>query len=132
MSELKFKFILSVILIAGCTQSTEPESINLTGEWNWIQSTGGFARQTLTPESEDITQKFIFEGSRQFTFHQNSEVMRSGTYSLIDIRQGNTTLTGIEFSDTQIQSIIEEIGDTLKLRENCADCFIHWYKESSE
>ena len=132
MTGFLLKFCLSVLLIAGCTQATEPETVNLTGKWTWIQSTGGFAGQTLTPESENITQKYIFEGNRQFTFYQNNEVIRSGTYSLIDIRQGNKTLPGIEFEDSQIQSIVEEIGDTLKLRENCADCFMHWYEKGTK
>jgi len=132
MDNVLLNLCLSILLIAGCTQSTKPETVNLTGEWNWIQSTGGFVGQTLTPESENKTQKFIFEGNRQFTFYQNGEVIRSGTYSLIDIRQGNTTLPGIEFEDSQIQSIIEETGDTLKFRENCADCFMHWYEKGSK
>ena len=132
MTGFLLKFCLSVLLIAGCTQATEPETVNLTGEWNWIQSTGGFAGQSLTPESENITRKFIFEGNREFKLYQNGEVIRSGTFSLIDIRQGNTTLPGIEFEDSQIQSIIEEAGDTLIFRENCADCFMHWYEKGSK
>lgn len=132
MTEYFIKLCLFVLLFAGCTQSTEPEISNLTGEWIWTQSIGGFAGQKLTPESENKTQVFIFEGRREFKLYQNGEILRSGTYSLIEIHRGNRTLPGIEFSDSDIESIIEEAGDTLKLRETCADCFMHWYEKGTK
>lgn len=73
MAGVLLKFCVSIFIFAGCTQSTESEIVNLTGERIWIQSTGGFAGQTLNPESENKTQKFIL---REIVSSHIIEMMR--------------------------------------------------------
>ena len=94
----------------------------LLGKWNWIQSQGGFAGQTLTPESEGYTLAITLD-EFYYTEFKNDSLIFKAQYDF-DVRPdsifgSNTFLvleSGFEFA-------LISNKDTLKLREVCFDCF---------
>ena len=124
-----FVFFLVIIILTSCTESDEDSVESIVGSWTWIQSTGGIAGWTLTPDSTGESRRLVFEANSEVTFYTNEDVSLSSTYSL-----------GVEatiFSQDQVPVVIVENDFTytysfpnaeqLELKENVVDRFIHIY-----
>ncbi|WP_418263203.1 hypothetical protein [Flavobacterium faecale] len=48
-------FIVGFLMMGCSTDKNIPEYQNLYGQWNWLESTGGIAGMTLTPQSTGKT-----------------------------------------------------------------------------
>ena len=110
----------------------------LFGSWNWVQSSGGFAGQTITPATDGYSQTVEFKkngiyiryknGKRtdkmQFTLTEGSSIYTIGLAYLIKYKN-----TGpIDKNNTHtIQSVTFGGQDTLFLRDECYDCYTSIY-----
>ena len=59
---------LSFVTCAGSgRKSAEPDfSFRILGEWEWVESFGGFAGEHRTPESVGYTKKYVFRPDHTF------------------------------------------------------------------
>lgn len=110
----------------------------LFGSWNWVQSSGGFAGQIITPTTEGYSQTVEFKkngvyiryknGKRtdkmQFTLTEGSSIYTTGLAHLIKYKN-----TGpIDKDNTHMtQSVTFGGQDTLFLRDECYDCYTTIY-----
>lgn len=54
---------------------------DITGNWSWVQSSGGFAGQTYYQESYPHVMMLNFDGVR-FTIYKDWQIVQSGTYKI--------------------------------------------------
>ena len=83
VQSISFFLILSgVLTLTGCVPSGESEenTTPLIGKWKWIQSSGGFAGETVTPESTGESRSIEFGEMGIVTFYTNGEVTLSSTF----------------------------------------------------
>jgi hypothetical protein len=102
-------------------------------KWEWVQSSGGFAFRTLTPQSEGYTQQRIYRNDGTVSILRNGAPYLSTTFS---ITREKTNFSPneedvIHYDDPSIQPQIMRLqGDTLYLTDLCYDCYGHTYTRS--
>ena len=123
------KKLLPLILIftlSGCSL-LETDSDDLNGKWEWVHSYGGFAGQTLTPETEGYRQQLIFYGGRYYILARDGETIRKGLYNYTKPEIAGQKRPAIEFESDNWETFYEISNDTLFLSPNCRDCFFNTY-----
>lgn len=122
MKNLQIVLFILFPLIYGCSLQTET-SLDLSGEWIWVQTYGGFAGITMTPESEGYSQKLIFKSTSSYSIVREGEVIRQGKYRFNTIEIGGSSRDVIVFEPNSWETFITLSKDTLFLDPNCMDCF---------
>lgn len=68
--------------MGGCTYSDEKEIDNaILGSWKWVNSSGGFAGTTDTPESTGESRRVVFEENGGVAFYENGEISIQSTFT---------------------------------------------------
>ena len=105
-------------------------SESLYGVWIWSESSGGIAGMRLTPITEGYSSVIEFHQSGIYKEYKNEQLEMTSKFTLTT---GNTIYTSeianlIEFEAYPIMQSIEfGKSDTLFLRDECFDCFVHTY-----
>jgi hypothetical protein len=121
------RVLLLGVLLAGCrSASTDPGSDVITGEYEWIGSSGGIAGRTVTPQSEGYHVRFRFSGN-QVSIFRNDSLMATSLFTIRDDEvtyQPAISVFGFDGGiDTQM--FVDLPGDTVALRDPCCDRFDH-------
>ncbi len=115
---------LLILMTAGCKDDA-PES-GLVGEWQWAQSSGGFAGVTYTPASTGETRTLVItadslifrtDGQRTLALKYRT-VMQSSIYS---------TEETLQLETPGVVNFTVELDGDLILKDECFDCFVHRY-----
>jgi hypothetical protein len=99
---------------------------SLEGKWNWVQSSGGFAGTTNTPESTNQVIYIEFSGN---SFKKYINGTMSADYTFViktqkSIFGGEKPMIVNDNPDKYFVAMSFEIqGDRLYLNEECYDCF---------
>ena len=127
MNNFFFCFALIGVLIS-CTENDNIQlSVGITGQWKWVESSGGQEGVTVTPETTDkeITIKFSGEKYQEYVngilTEEKSYIIEMGK----SIRKVEETEL-IIYEDNRIQSF-ELNENNLILYDECYDCFQHKY-----
>jgi hypothetical protein len=113
--------VILVSIIIGCTEnSVESQPQGLTGSWEWVQSSGGFAGWTLSPDSVGFNLYYEFRSDSTVSQWQNDSLIFESKFS---VYQNTLTIEGRDIGFTW-----QITGDSLILRDQCIDCFVHIYK----
>jgi len=122
-----------VMILVSCSKenitSTEAAS-GLTGEWNWIDSSGGIAGITYTPKSTGEIRRVEFDTNGVFRLYINNVLSTESEYHLVKSRSiysQDSALLIVRKSSSIPQSFIIRSRDTLILMDECFDCFEHLY-----
>jgi hypothetical protein len=121
-------FILSLIVLACQNEPTgidKPQYILIYGKWLWVQSSGGFGGQIITPPSGT---KFIdtYTSSGFFYRSRNDTVMLTSRYRIETQEPGNKRAYDlIIYDNTGMigQAIMYLSPDTLRLCDTYFDGF---------
>ncbi len=111
---------------AACRQKVEPEAA-LVGNWRWLQSTGGLDGHSETPATAGYEQRLQIDDTYIARYRNDSLLVRE-RYRLIkgqSIYSSKEVLL-LRYSDGRQQSFLLA-NDTLVLRDECYDCFVHVY-----
>jgi hypothetical protein len=116
--------ILIEILIFGCSDGDNSTNDQLIGKWNWMESSGGIAYHTETPESTGKTVKLEIDNNTIKRF-VNGALDYESNYSIEFINDNGQQLQIITIMNQTIPlQIIDQTKNTLKLREyNVSDGF---------
>lgn len=82
----KFAAVILLTLLATACSKPEKEEL-LIGTWRWTRTSGGFAGDTFTPESEGFEAEFVFKGGT-FTFYKDGKKVTSGAYHIDEDESG--------------------------------------------
>jgi len=137
-----FAGVLAVVLVpAACSSDpTAPDGDQLPGalfgSWSWIQSSGGIAGTTRTPETEGYTETVTFTAPNQVTLLRDGATRGTTTFEFVPLMDNGSavrsaqllyaeSLTG--FAEQWVQ--ITE-GGNLVLSDPCCDGFTsEWSRE---
>ena len=127
MKNFFYLLLLASTILIGCKDDDENDPSGLAGEWEWVQSYGGIAGQTLTPVTEGVTRHLEIDADTYQEFENDSLIFQS-QYTL-ETRQDSLFGTDkiIAFETGYELAVIQQ-GDDLKLIEICLDCFEHTYE----
>ncbi|HKJ43978.1 MAG TPA: hypothetical protein VKA27_17915 [Sunxiuqinia sp.] len=115
----KLLFIILTVLLSGCQKETFHAS-GLTGEWNWLYTSGGFAGMTYTPESTGFTSTIEFTPDSIYRIFRDGELQLESNYHL-------SPPDLISYDETSILQSFRISKDTLTLIDQCDDCFMSIY-----
>jgi hypothetical protein len=134
---LAMAFLAVCLFLTSCRKDiTVPNSEmnKLFGNWQWIETSGGFAGQVKTPATEGYSQSVEFKSDgiyklyhdgkqkdkKTFTLSQGSSIHDTVTAVLITYKN---TGCGNKTEDVIKQSVKFGGQDTLFLLDECADCY---------
>lgn len=114
--------MLIFLIAAGCglQANTDPD---LTGEWDWVKTYGGFGGITMTPESEGYSQTLYFSKVNSWFIVREKEIIHSGNYRFTTVSVGGEKRSAILFDNRPMEIFYRLKSDTLFLDPNCMDCF---------
>jgi hypothetical protein len=117
---------LSFLMCAGRgKKGAEPDLFHsILGEWEWVESFGGFAGEHRTPESVGYTKTYVFRADHTFLQYRNGTLVVSRKYRITEKvvwKKDRAKVLEIEGMTDQIIGF--EGNDTLRLIGHCYDCF---------
>ncbi len=120
-----FFILLGAIFLYFCSSNTTgPTDENkITGEWQWVVSSGGFAGKTITPASAGFDISYTFFADSTVIFARNDTTIFSSKFEIVD--------DTLKINANSIDQIIEIENDRLTMTENCIDCFEHVYERKT-
>ena len=121
--------VLAAVVLSGCkSASTDPDAEILSGNYEWIRSSGGIAGSTLTPASENYRVRFSFSGN-QVTAFRNDSLKATSTVTVRGNEvtyQPSISVFGFD-GGIDVQTIRVLSGDTIALADPCCDRFEHLF-----
>ena len=123
-------FMIAVFMITTSCNNEDLDSERLYGAWIWSESSGGIAGMKYTPTTEGYSSVIEFHQSGIFKKYKNEQLETTSKFTLTKGKSIYTSKIAnfIEFEEYSIKQSIE-FGkkDTLFLRDECFDCFVHIY-----
>lgn len=121
-----FGLVVGLSPTACGTLTTSTTNDRLSGEWMWVESVGGIAGMTLTPESTGETMTLRFRHGDSIDLVRDGSLQRSVGYETTrDDSDGEFLLT----TDPPLFSFESQTAavrvDTLILVDPCCDGFIY-------
>ncbi len=117
-----------VASLAGCgSTTTEPDLADqLVGDWSWLDSVGGIAGLTLTPETEGYAQSLTFYAAREVElFRDGVSQARTGFSRYVGDDGGSDFIEyGEGLFGFPTAGVVLIPGDTLLLIDPCCDGFL--------
>lgn len=115
-----------------------PELEKLFGTWNWVQSSGGFSGQAITPTTAGYSQTVEFNQNGSYKIYENGKQKDKMKFSLSSGNSIHSTETAylIKYKDSGLfdkenNSVTQSVrfggNDTLFLSDECYDCYQHIY-----
>ena len=82
MKKYLFVFLLLPLMWVGCSEPTPQPlgELQLTGTWEWTETTWASPADPLTPESEGYTLHLRLTEDNKWTYYHNCVVVARGTY----------------------------------------------------
>ncbi|HKJ33441.1 MAG TPA: hypothetical protein VKA34_16515 [Balneolales bacterium] len=127
--------LLLLLALSACnlegTHTKKTQSTGIIGQWQWVETTGGFAGITDKPDVLGYPMVIMnFSSSNRYSVVRNDTLVRTGTFTLS--KQNNKEILKMTPSDTSFSyNPTEEVtykgNDTLILMDRCYDCFITTY-----
>jgi hypothetical protein len=136
-SHVLFGVAASAVLVSACGQSpVEPDPHSwIFGRWVWVQSVGGFAGDTRTPDTAGFSLELEFQTDGDLLIYRNGSLETRSWFELEESEAGALLKNGAPIlgTDEQIIVLIDEHRgkpepwdqDSMALVEICDDCFTH-------
>lgn len=129
---------LTVLLLMFCAVSackTEKilsgrDNAALYGKWKWVQSTGGFAGKTITPQSAGYQSSVEFKKDNTVLVYRNDSLTNKAKFTLTKTKTIFSTDSAyvIHYEPEMMEeAIIKATKDTLVLADNVYDGFAKTY-----
>ena len=133
MKNVLLFFVFIILTSCSSEDFKASQRKSLEGKWNWVQSSGGFAGTTNTPESSNQVIYIEFSGN---SFKRYINGTMSADYTFViktqkSIFGGEKPMIVSDNPDEYFVPMSFEIqGDKLNLSEECYDCFGSVYVRS--
>jgi hypothetical protein len=70
------------VIASSCTTDSATVKMNITGRWDWTQSTGGWLPVIYTPCTDSVYRSYEFLNNGTVKYYENNAYISTGTYSL--------------------------------------------------
>ncbi|MCO6498476.1 MAG: hypothetical protein J5I50_12535 [Chitinophagaceae bacterium] len=123
--------LVIVVLISSCQKSEIKIGYDaIIGQWEWVQSSGGFTGWTISPATEGYTSTLQFTKDKYRVF-RNDSLFAEGSYKLemkVSSMTSNKEKVLMLVSDFgPANQRVEFEGKKMFLIDECYDCFISEY-----
>lgn len=119
--------LLAFTLCALFTACSSDSNSNTNGDWEWVKTYGSIAGTTWTPESTNSTRSMSLS-DEIITFYENGIEVNEYEYTLFESDTLiNDGIVRKYITYNQNTRWYDEDGDTLVLRDLCADCYDDHY-----
>lgn len=108
------------------------QNSELSGNWQWTGSSGGFQGELILADSVDYYQSIYVGTEGTFRWSKNGVLIKQAHYTLDyeDTMYGHSLPT-LHFDSADIPLTITYLkNDSLQLAENCYDCYFHGFVRS--
>ena len=96
----------------------------IVGEWEWVESFGGFAGEHRTPETEGYNKTYVFRPDHTFLHYRDGTLVFSAEYRIVEkVVWKKERAKVLEIEEMTDKVIGFDGNDTLGLTGHCADCF---------
>ena len=130
MNKITLLPLIAMILACASNQGISTKPPKVIGNWQWIETSGGFAGVKKTPETTNqikhlqITKDSIF-------YYENGELKNTQPYKL-ELGMSNLSKKNAwKIAETVSKVFVYRTDSTLALVEDCYDCFTHKYVKMS-
>lgn len=126
MKKFNQLLIIPFLLACGASQHTSSKPPKIVGNWQWMETSGGFAGITKTPESTNTIKHLQITADSIF-YYENGELTNSQPYQLQLAKSMLSNKEEWQLNETISKVFISRQDSTLILREDCYDCFSQKY-----
>lgn len=128
-------FLLGLAAIVSCKSTNLQNGADggykaLLGKWSWVQSTGGFAGKTTTPQTEGHTSQLEFKAGNTVSAYMDGSLTKIIKF---DLAKGHSIFSVDSVyilryqADGLDQAVLKTTKDTLILADNVNDGFTKTY-----
>ncbi len=130
-------------LLTACSDPVAPDTAKwVFGSWLWVESTGGIAGITLTPESEGHGQQLVLDADGDLFLYRTDAsgdrtLVKRTRFHITHGENGDVLHTDEPVFAVRDLKLLEPFylasittrptDDLLVLGEDCADCFVHTF-----
>ncbi len=128
---MKVLAVTVLILLTSCSLFENEQNVpdEMTGQWKWVSSSGGFVGEVIQADSVDYTQSLkIFQHNKAVWYEDGEVVMRYQLDSETDDGEKRFVMhpqlknkAGSELTRT----ILGVQNGVLQVTDNCTDCYIY-------
>jgi len=121
-----YMFVLVSLLFFSCQEVDlpTPESENIIGEWEWIESSGGFSGTFIKASDVDYSKQLVFKENGKYRKCTNDKKDSRGDFEITDPTSGRYTLTLAKEESFGTFDLRFHGQDTISLYpKGCSDCF---------
>jgi hypothetical protein len=122
--------IATVMIIASCTKADlpTPESENIIGEWEWVESSGGIAGTLIKASDVDYSKQLVFKENGKYRKCTNDKKDSRGNFEISSSTIDRYTLTLVKEESFGTLDLRFSGQDTISLYpKDCNDCFADTY-----
>ncbi|MGH2624917.1 MAG: hypothetical protein ACRDE7_14715 [Sphingobacterium sp.] len=124
-------FLIGFLLVGCSSNKVGSKSINLEGNWRWVEKSGGYAGRTTTPETTN--EEIHLQITKDSIFYYNSgELVSQQSYELIQTQSLLDKKNYWSFKGSDPKVLLEKTNNLLIIREDCYDCFTNKYEKIDE
>lgn len=127
--------IVFILLMLIALQDPSFDEQTIYGSWKWAESSGGLLGNTLTPENINSSRKIVFTKDHVYMFYVKDSLALRQNYQI----QNEKTIFSFESQPvlrisglSKTQSILMTGKDTLRLKDNVYDGYVHLYVKMPE
>jgi hypothetical protein len=121
--------VFSFVLLFSCQEVDlpTPESENIIGEWEWLESVGGISGTgQITPSSQGETRQLEFKKNGKFRYCRDDKKEDKGDFTITANSDswGEYLVLKLEGDETSKSGLSFLSSDTIQLVPvDCADCY---------
>lgn len=120
----------------GNTRRDCPGGTGYPGCWTWTKSVGGFAGQTITPESLGYARQLVLYPDSTYEWYQAETLFVSGNFTIGTMNTPPSpdsieVISGLHRDFPLRQAIVLQDHNHLTLTDLCFDCFVSHYERAT-
>jgi hypothetical protein len=106
--------------------------VEYTGEWQWVQSSGGFIGEVIEAESVDYTQSLHINQNNEARWFRDGELVQKFEISELNDDEDGELLLKPDLDGSENSSPIEKVilgfeDGFLTVFDRCADCYSYLF-----
>jgi len=131
MKKFNMLFILPLFLGCASSQTSSSKAPKIEGNWQWVETSGGFAGIKKTPESTHEI-KHLQINKDSIYFYENGELISTQPYKLQLSKSMISKQMEWKMNESERNVFISRVDSFLIMKEDCYDCFSHKYVKMKE
>lgn len=129
---MKYLTIIALLFFGSCNifENEQFVPVEYTGEWQWVESSGGIIGESIKAESVDYTQVLSIDQTNEAQWFRDGELIQQFQISELSKEEDGEFLLKPDSGENEDSSPIEKVilgyqDGILTVFDRCADCYTH-------